>query len=154
MTLKHTKYKKETNQVLCHSSEPLEEQTDCPLFLLCSHQAREAQDDLMKTKEELHMVMTAPAPPLPLPPPPPMYDHLDDNSDSEENASTHSADLQTEGINDHRNEEDRLTEAEKNERVQKQLKVRSDQRKLTPQMQIYCYIYFSLLKREKTFHYL
>ncbi|XP_042246814.1 ezrin b [Thunnus albacares] len=84
--------------------------------------AREAQDDLVKTKEELHMVMTAPAPPLPLPPPPPMYDHLDDNSDSEENASTHSADLQTEGINDHRNEEDRLTEAEKNERVQKQLK--------------------------------
>lgn len=53
-----------------------------------------------------------------------MYDQLDDNSDSEENASTHSADLQTEGINDHRNEEDRLTEAEKNERVQKQLKVR------------------------------
>uniref|UniRef100_A0AAQ5ZL84 Ezrin b n=1 Tax=Amphiprion ocellaris TaxID=80972 RepID=A0AAQ5ZL84_AMPOC len=47
---------------------------------------------------------------------------LDDNSDSEENTSTHSADLQTEGINDHRNEEDRLTEAEKNERVQKQLK--------------------------------
>lgn len=83
-------------------------------------QAREAQDDLLKTKEELHMVMTAP----PLPPPPPMYDNMDDNSDSEENASTHSADLQMEGINDHRNEEDRLTEAEKNERVQKQLKVR------------------------------
>ncbi|KAM7395214.1 hypothetical protein PAMA_006801 [Pampus argenteus] len=83
--------------------------------------AKEAQDDLLRTKEELHMVMTAPAPPLPLPPPPPMYDN-DDNSDSEENASTHSADLQTEGINDHRNEEDRLTEAEKNERVQKQLK--------------------------------
>ncbi|KAG7222731.1 hypothetical protein INR49_026340 [Caranx melampygus] len=80
--------------------------------------AREAQDDLVKTKEELHMVMTAPPPP----PPPPMYDHMDDNSDSEENASTHSAELQTEGINDHRKEEDRLTEAEKNERVQKQLK--------------------------------
>uniref|UniRef100_A0AAQ5XJA0 Ezrin b n=1 Tax=Amphiprion ocellaris TaxID=80972 RepID=A0AAQ5XJA0_AMPOC len=86
--------------------------------LLFCHQAREAQNDLVKTKEELHMVMTAP----PLPPPPPMYDQLDDNSDSEENTSTHSADLQTEGINDHRNEEDRLTEAEKNERVQKQLK--------------------------------
>ncbi|XP_038582604.1 ezrin b [Micropterus salmoides] len=79
--------------------------------------AREAQDDLIKTKEELHMVMTAPPPP----PPPPMYDHLDDNSDSEENASTNSADLQTEGINDHRREEERLTEAEKNLRVQKQL---------------------------------
>lgn len=81
----------------------------------------EAHDDLVKTKEELHMVMTAPPPP----PPPPMYDHLDDNSDSEENTSTHSAELHTEGINDHRNEEDRLTEAEKNERVQKQLKVRT-----------------------------
>lgn len=50
-------------------------------------------------------------------------DHIDENSDSEENASTHSADLQLEGINDHRKEEHRLTEAEKNERVQKQLKV-------------------------------
>ncbi|XP_041661376.1 ezrin b [Cheilinus undulatus] len=82
--------------------------------------AKEAQADLMKTKEELHMVMTTPPPPPP--PPPPMEDHVDDNSDSEENTSTHSADLQNEGINDHRNEEDRLTEAEKNERVQKQLK--------------------------------
>uniref|UniRef100_A0AAX7VST2 FERM domain-containing protein n=1 Tax=Astatotilapia calliptera TaxID=8154 RepID=A0AAX7VST2_ASTCA len=79
--------------------------------------AREAQDDLIKTKEELHNVMTTPLPP----PPPPMYDHLmDDNSD--DNTSMHSADLHVEGINDHRNEEDRLTEAEKNERVQKQLK--------------------------------
>ncbi|XP_060947095.1 ezrin b [Limanda limanda] len=85
--------------------------------------AQEAQDDLIKTKEELHMVMTAPPPP----PPPPMYTDMDDNSDSEENASeenasTSSADLQTEGINDHRYEEDRVTEAEKNERVQSQLK--------------------------------
>lgn len=90
----------------------------------------EAQDDLLKTKEELHMVMTVPPPP----PPPPMYDHLDDNSDSEENNSTHSADLQTEGINDHRNEEDRLTEAEKNERVQKQLKVRIENQHPTQSM--------------------
>jgi len=81
----------------------------------------EAQDDLLKTKEELNMVMTAPPPP----PPPPMYEPMYDNSDSEENASMSSADLQTEGINDHRIEEDRLTEAEKNERVQKQLKVRT-----------------------------
>ncbi|XP_031178368.1 LOW QUALITY PROTEIN: ezrin b [Sander lucioperca] len=84
--------------------------------------AQEAQEDLIKTKEELR-VMTAPPPP----PPPPMYEPMDENSDSEENASeennsTHSADLQSEGINDHRHEEDRLTEAEKNERVQKQLK--------------------------------
>lgn len=88
--------------------------------LFSSLQAMEAQDDLIKTKEELHMVMTAPPPP----PPPPMYEPLDDNSDSEENASTNSAELQTEDISDHRYEEDRLTEAEKNERVQKQLKVR------------------------------
>lgn len=68
------------------------------------------------------MVMMAPPPP----PPPPMFDHLDDNSDSEENNSMHSADLHIGDINDHRNEEDRLTEAEKNERVQKQLKVRAE----------------------------
>lgn len=72
----------------------------------------------MKTREELQLMMTLP------PPPPPTYEHGDYNSDSEENTSTHSADLQIEGINDHRREEDRLTEAEKNERVQKQLKVR------------------------------
>lgn len=87
-------------------------------------QAREAQDDLMKTKEELHMVMAAPQP-LPPPPPPALYDHMDENSDSDENVSTHSADLLIGGINDHRMEEDRLTEAEKNERVQKQLRVRA-----------------------------
>lgn len=74
--------------------------------------------------------MVAPPPP----PPPPMYDHMDDNSDSEENNSTHSADLHIEGINDHRREEDRLTEAEKNERVQKQLKVREIPRCFLPQL--------------------
>ncbi|KAL0965023.1 hypothetical protein UPYG_G00275770 [Umbra pygmaea] len=88
------------------------------------NRAREAQDDLVKTKEELHMVMAAPPPP---PPPPtfveaPMYnyDGMLEDRDSEEN-STYSADLQNEGFNDHRREEERLTEAEKNERVQKQL---------------------------------
>uniref|UniRef100_A0A4W5MTL6 Ezrin b n=1 Tax=Hucho hucho TaxID=62062 RepID=A0A4W5MTL6_9TELE len=96
------------------------------------HRAQEAQDDLLKTKEELHMVMTAPPPP----PPPPMFvevpmfvDNHDvmtmaeeqNDHDSEENNSTYSADLQNEGFNDHRREEERLTEAEKNERVQKQL---------------------------------
>uniref|UniRef100_A0A674MPY9 Ezrin b n=1 Tax=Takifugu rubripes TaxID=31033 RepID=A0A674MPY9_TAKRU len=86
--------------------------------MLWQNRAKEAQEDLQKTRDELHMVMVAPPPP----PPPPMYDHMDDNSDSEENNSTHSADLHIDGINDHRREEDRLTEAEKNERVQKQLK--------------------------------
>ncbi|KAG7270448.1 hypothetical protein CRUP_022761 [Coryphaenoides rupestris] len=104
------------------------------------NRAQEAQVDLLRTKEELHMVMTAPPPPPP--PPPMMYEqpeqpplqylpplqyqphHLpsvDDYSDGEENASMHSADLHIDGINDHRHEEERLTEAEKNERVQKQL---------------------------------
>uniref|UniRef100_A0AAY4CS39 FERM domain-containing protein n=1 Tax=Denticeps clupeoides TaxID=299321 RepID=A0AAY4CS39_9TELE len=83
------------------------------------HRAQEAQEDLLKTREELHLVMTAP----PLPPPPPAYEQMDEmeQEDSEENNSTYSAELQTEGISDHRHEEQRLTEAEKNERVQKQL---------------------------------
>ncbi|KAL2082533.1 hypothetical protein ACEWY4_022351 [Coilia grayii] len=81
--------------------------------------AQDAQDDLLKTREELHLVLTAPPPP----PPPPVMDHLEDgeDGDGEESTSTHSAELQTEGINDHRHEEERITEAEKNERVQKQL---------------------------------
>ncbi|KAJ8288716.1 hypothetical protein COCON_G00013750 [Conger conger] len=87
--------------------------------------AQEVQDDLMKTKEELIMVQTAPPPPPPPPEPPvaPLVEeHVDEmeQDDSEEN-STYSAELQSEGIDDHRNEEERLTEAEKNERVQKQL---------------------------------
>ncbi|XP_023695158.1 ezrin b [Paramormyrops kingsleyae] len=81
--------------------------------------AEEAQKDLEKTKEELHGVMMAPPPP----PPPPVYELMDDNEqeDGEESNSSYSAEFQNEGINDHRKEEDRLTEAEKNERVQKQL---------------------------------
>ncbi len=84
-----------------------------------SFQAQEAQDDLVKTREELHMVMTAP----PLPPPPPAYEPDENEYEDAESNSTYSADLQTGGINDHRYEEQRITEAEKNERVQKQLLV-------------------------------
>ncbi|KAG5857405.1 hypothetical protein ANANG_G00019120 [Anguilla anguilla] len=82
--------------------------------------AQEVQDDLLKTKEELIMVQTAPPPP---PVAPLVEEHVDEieQDDSEENSSSYSADLQNEGIDDHRNEEERLTEAEKNERVQKQL---------------------------------
>lgn len=82
--------------------------------------AQEVQDDLLKTKEELIMVQTAPPPP---PIAPLVEEHVDEieQDDSEENSSSYSADLQNEGIDDHRNEEERLTEAEKNERVQKQL---------------------------------
>ncbi|KAJ8290561.1 hypothetical protein GJAV_G00014490 [Gymnothorax javanicus] len=82
--------------------------------------AQEVQDDLLKTKEELIMVRTAPPPPPPVAPL--VEEHVDEieQDDSEEN-STYSAELQSEDIDDHRNEEERLTEAEKNERVQKQL---------------------------------
>lgn len=51
-------------------------------------------------------------------------DSESDHEHSEDN-STYSAELQTQGINDHRLEEERLTEAEKNERLQKQLMVSS-----------------------------
>ncbi|XP_076872827.1 ezrin b [Brachyhypopomus gauderio] len=87
------------------------------------HRAHEAQQDLLKTREELHLVMTAPPPPPP-PPPPPIYDDTEEHEaeDGEEANGSYSADLRNDGINDHRHEEDRVTEAEKNERVQKQLK--------------------------------
>ncbi|XP_051867543.1 ezrin-like [Pristis pectinata] len=84
------------------------------------HRARVVQDDLEKTREELHMVMSAPPPP---PPPPPIYEALEENeqNDIEENHTSYSAELDTEGILDHRIEEERMTEVEKNERVQQQL---------------------------------
>lgn len=79
----------------------------------------------MKTKEELHLVMTAPPPP-----PPPVYEpvsyHVQDSLQDEGAEHTgYSAELSSEGILDDRNEEKRITEAEKNERVQRQLLVRA-----------------------------
>lgn len=47
-----------------------------------------------------------------------------DHDDHDENMRSYSAEFQVEGIRNNRNEEDRLTEAEKNERVQRQLMVR------------------------------
>lgn len=52
------------------------------------------------------------------------HENHEEHEDHEEHSSTHSAELHVEGIDDHRNEEERVTEAEKNERVQKQLMVR------------------------------
>ncbi|EPY85248.1 Ezrin isoform 5-like protein, partial [Camelus ferus] len=83
--------------------------------------AKEAQDDLVKTKEELHLVMSAPPPP-----PPPVYEpvsyHVRESPQEEGTEYTgYSAELSSEGILDDRNEEKRITEAEKNERVQRQL---------------------------------
>lgn len=102
-------------------------------------QAREAQDDLVKTKEELHLVMTAP------PPPPPVYEpvgyHVQDNL-QEEGTENYSAELSSEGILDDRNEEKRITEAEKNERVQRQLMVRGGGGLWGPRPRLPCVLSF------------
>lgn len=74
----------------------------------------------MKTREELHLVMTAP-------PPPPVYEPVNYHvhEGPQEEGTELSAELSSEGILDDRNEEKRITEAEKNERVQRQLMVRA-----------------------------
>lgn len=72
-------------------------------------QALAAQDDLEKTREELKTAMTSP--------PAPEHDEHD-----ETNAEA-SAELLSEGVTSHRSEEERITEAQKNERVKKQLQV-------------------------------
>lgn len=95
-----------------------------PIFLFPLLKAKEAQDDLVKTKEELHLVMTAPPPP-----PAPVYEpvnyHVHDNLlDEGTEYSGYSAEFSSEGILGDRNEEKRTTEAVKNQRVQKQLMVR------------------------------
>ncbi|XP_052001860.1 radixin-like isoform X2 [Xyrauchen texanus] len=86
------------------------------------NRAKEVQDDLVKTREELQNVISSPvvatmAAPMAVPVAPMENEH----DDHEDNNSTYSAELQVEGIVDHRYEEERITEAEKNERVQKQL---------------------------------
>lgn len=72
-------------------------------------QAISAQEDLEKTKEELKTAMTSP--------PAPEHDEHD-----ETNAEA-SAELHSDGVTRHRSEEERVTEAQKNERVKKQLQV-------------------------------
>ncbi|XP_067222859.1 ezrin a isoform X1 [Chanodichthys erythropterus] len=90
------------------------------------NRAKEVQVDLEKTREELQHVMASPVAAAPMAAPMTaramMEEPLEnDHDDHEENNSTYSAELLVEGIEDHRNEEERITEAEKNERVQKQL---------------------------------
>lgn len=77
-----------------------------------------AQDDLEKTREELKTAMTAP--------PAPEHDEQD-----ETNAEA-SAELLSEGVTSHRSEEERITEAQKNERVKKQLQVEQPERYKLP----------------------
>ncbi|XP_049917748.1 ezrin a [Epinephelus moara] len=86
--------------------------------------AKEVEESLIKTKEELHSVMSSNSAPVQAPASSSSSssssDSESDHEHSEEN-STYSAELQSQDINDHRQEEERLTEAEKNERLQKQL---------------------------------
>ncbi|XP_062253322.1 ezrin a [Platichthys flesus] len=100
----------------------------------------EVEENLLKTREELTLAKTAapvPAPPA-TPPPAPASpaaaspvpasssssssssDSESEHENSEEN-STYSAELPTQGMEDHPEEEDRLTEAEKNQRLQNKL---------------------------------
>lgn len=80
---------------------------------MCSHvpafQAMAAQDDLEKTKEELRMAMTSPAAP--------------EHDEEDETNAEASAELHSDGVSSQRSEEERITEAQKNERVKKQLQV-------------------------------
>ncbi|KAI3367430.1 hypothetical protein L3Q82_026285 [Scortum barcoo] len=93
--------------------------------------AVEVEESLLRTKEELHSVMNSAPPPAAAAAPASSSSSSSSDSESDhehsEDNSTCSAELQTQGINDHRQEEERLTEAEKNERLQKQLKALSSE---------------------------
>ncbi|XP_032366919.1 ezrin a [Etheostoma spectabile] len=94
--------------------------------------AKEVEENLIRTKEELNTVMSSSnSTPRKIPASSSSSsssssDNESDHEHSEEN-STYSAELQTQGLGNHREEEERLTEAEKNERLQKQLKALSSE---------------------------
>ncbi|CAI9615003.1 unnamed protein product, partial [Staurois parvus] len=83
--------------------------------------AQNVQLDLEKTKEELKMVMSTPHVQEPV--------HAENEHDDEqdENGAEASAELKAEAMIKDRSEEDRTTEAEKNERVQKHLQLLSSE---------------------------
>ncbi|NWQ80422.1 MOES protein, partial [Columbina picui] len=83
--------------------------------------AQMVQEDLEKTKEELKTAMSTPHVPEPM--------HAENEHDDEhdENAAEASAELRSEATIKDRSEEQRTTEAEKNERVQKHLKALSSE---------------------------
>lgn len=100
--------------------------------------AIEVEESLLRTKEELHIVMTSTTvtvPAVAVSPAPASVsasvssssssdsesDHEHSDHEHSEENSTYSAELHMQEINDHRHEEDRITEAEKNERLQRQL---------------------------------
>ncbi|XP_042636305.1 LOW QUALITY PROTEIN: radixin [Orycteropus afer afer] len=88
------------------------------------HKAFAAQEDLEKTKEELKTVMSAPPPP---PPPPVIPPTENEHDEHDENNAEASAELSNEGVINHRSEEERVTETQKNERVKKQLQALSSE---------------------------
>uniref|UniRef100_A0A668ACS8 Radixin-like n=1 Tax=Myripristis murdjan TaxID=586833 RepID=A0A668ACS8_9TELE len=86
------------------------------------HKAMSAQEDLEKTKEELKVAMTS----VPVP----AGGHNESEHDEQdENHAEASAELSNEGVShiDLRSEEERITEAQKNERVKKQLQALSSE---------------------------
>lgn len=72
-------------------------------------QALVAQGDLDQTREQLKTALTAPSAP--------------EHDEQDETNAEASAELLSEGVTSHRSEEERITEAQKNERVKKQLQV-------------------------------
>ncbi len=84
---------------------------------MCLIQATQVQEDLEKTKEELkNKVMSVHVQE-------PVHDENDNDEDDESSAEA-SAELSSEVAYKDRSEEERMTETEKNERVQKHLLVR------------------------------
>uniref|UniRef100_A0A669F5H3 Radixin n=1 Tax=Oreochromis niloticus TaxID=8128 RepID=A0A669F5H3_ORENI len=77
------------------------------------HKALSAQEDLEKTREELKTAMTSPPAP--------------ENDEQDETNAEASAELLSDGVTSHRSEEERITEAQKNERVKKQLQALSSE---------------------------
>ncbi|CDQ77623.1 unnamed protein product [Oncorhynchus mykiss] len=81
-----------------------------------------AQDDLEKTKEELKTVMTIPSTPA-------GGSTESEHEEQDENHAEDAAELSLDGVSalDLRSEEERVTEAQKNERLKKQLQVLSSE---------------------------
>ncbi|KAM8916150.1 ezrin a [Spinachia spinachia] len=92
--------------------------------------AKEVEENLIKTKQELHSVRSSTnlipvqaaveAPASSSSSSSSSSDNEGSDHESEEN-NTYSAELQTQELNNHHEEEERLTEAEKNQRLQKRL---------------------------------
>ncbi|TRZ05545.1 hypothetical protein HGM15179_021562, partial [Zosterops borbonicus] len=85
------------------------------------YKAQRVQEDLEKTKEELKTAMSTPHVTEP------MHSENEHDDEQDENAAEASAELRSEATIKDRSEEERTTEAEKNERVQKHLKALSSE---------------------------